>query len=278
MRPLLLALALAPTLASAQPDCFEGERCLSGLEIAAVNVGVTGVLALARGAATGNVRSWADAARTVGVGAASGLGFALAKREIGAGRTYTALPLVYASASVVENVAEGEHPLGRLRLGLGPADVRVRTPLAHEPSPLVAVEIDPLAAAALVALPLAGFRPELNGGVLFWRSPDRFLQVGNVTTSGVSLGRVILVGQGELAVTKRHEAVHALQSRQVGAVAPFGTAGALVPGLRRTSLGGRVSWDVRTGIPTGAFAGAEVALRSYDDRYLEREAFALERR
>lgn len=279
LRAFVLAagLGLASGTAAAQEfdDCAY-RSCMSRAEIGAVNAGVTGALALARGAVTGTVRSWPDAARVFGVGAAGGLGFALAKREIGKGRSTTALPLVYASASVVENVATGEHPLGRVRVGLGPADVRVRTPFASRPGPLVEVEVDPLATAALVVLPLAGYRAELNGSFLFWRSDEDYFSTSNGLASGVALGRVIVVSNEAFAETLRHEAVHALQSRQAGAVAPFGTAGSIVPSLRRTSFGGQVSWDVRTGIPA-LVGGLSIVVQPYNRRFIEREAAALAR-
>lgn len=270
---LLVAVLIAGRPAAAQDagECWYRD-CPSRTEIAVVNAGLTGVLALARGAASGRVRSWTDAARIAGVGAAGGLGFALAKREAGAGRLLAGLSLVYGTASVVENVAEGAHPLARIRVGVGPVDVRVRTPLARHAVPVLAVEVDPLGVASLVVLPAAGLRPSLAGGVLTWRDTDT--STGAVL--GVAVGQVVVLDSAD-PVVRHHEIVHTFQSRQVGAVAPFGTAGSLIPALRRTSLDGRVSWNLRSGVPTGVLGGLILAAQPYDQRYFEREAYALER-
>lgn len=285
MRLWMIVLALWATPAGAQGlrcgeplDGLNFEvRCTSGLEIAVVNAGVTGALALLRGAITGRVRSLSDAAEVGGAGVAAGLGFALAKHEVGAGRTPVGLALAVAAGSAVENVVEGDHPLARVRLGVAVGDVRLRTPLARRPGPHLAVEIDPLALASVVVLPASGYTPDLSGGALTWRAPGGLGTGHGGNVAGLTLGRVVVVSAVADDGTRRHELVHALQSRQSGAVGPYGTLGALRSRWRRTSAGGRVSWDVRTGIPSATLGALDRALLGYGASLAETEAYTLGR-
>ena len=278
------AVVLSTAACAQQPDLFRpatcGDdtssgtiRCTGDAELVAFNVGVTAAFAVIRGTAEGRVRSWRDVAEVAGAGALAGAGFALAKQQVGSGRTLLGVGLGFASSSLVENVAEGEHPFAYLRAGLGPADLRVRLPFAMRPGPEAAVEVDPLAAGALVVLPLQGYRPFLRGGVLTYEAPE---DRSRAFSRGGTLGQVVFIGAGEPPEARRHEIVHSIQFRQCGATLPYGTAGDIVGWARRTSSSGRVTWDVRTGTGTLGCAVGSTTF-PYGSSPLEMEAYSVAR-
>ena len=281
--PLALLVALAPA-ASGQPlrcgdEIEPGRRieCAPTAGIAAANVGLMAGLALVRAAVDGRLRAWSDVAEVAGAGAAAGLGFALAKHEVGAGRVLPGVALGYASASALENVVEDDHPLAYARVGVAFADVRLRTSFARRPGPEVAVELDPVGLVGLAVLPASGYRPSLAGGALTYRAPAG-LGVGTepgLTAAGATLGRLVVLEDEADDLVRRHEVVHALQSQQLGAAAPYGTLGRIAPRLRWTSGGGRVRWDVRSGAAPVVLSLAEGLLLDYEDRPTEVEAFSL---
>lgn len=189
-------------------------------EIAAFNVAVSSVGALGARAVRGKVRSFGDVAEALGAGAVGGLGFYGAKRLVGDGRLASGIALGYAAASVTENAAEGEHPLGAVRYGFGPLDVRARTPFARRPRPALAVEVNAVGALGLAVLPVLGYRPVVEGGTLVFRDNDPPAGLGIVPTrGGFALGRVVGAEQ-DLPAVIPHETIHALQSLQLSAITP----------------------------------------------------------
>ncbi|MDT0630122.1 hypothetical protein RQM47_03165 [Rubrivirga sp. S365] len=277
---LLIVLAAAP--ATAQPRPGRGgvdEPTFPERErIALANVGLTSLFTVARGVVEGRVRSVGDAAEAAAWGAVAGAGFYAAKDQVGRGRGALGLGLAFASASRAENAATGGGPLGHVRVGFGPLDVRLRTPLATRPGPAVGVEVDPLAAVALVAVPLSGGRPVVRGGVLMYVHPAlNPEEIGVQYASGRAVGRVVLVQEEPDDDTIRHEAIHFLQMVQASAVTPRGTLGSVWQGGRRTTRGGAVQWDVRTDWLAAALGGLDKLLADGSkDGWAEAEAYELQ--
>ena len=141
--------------------------------IVAVNVGGTATLVLARAALEGHVGGLGDGAQALGWGAVAGAGFYGSKRLAGEGLPALGLGLAVLSGSLAENAATGAGPFSHVRIPLGLADVRVRTPFAtHTDSPLAAVEADPLVIGASVVFPLRGGHPRLRRGVPVFEFDD----------------------------------------------------------------------------------------------------------
>jgi hypothetical protein len=274
--PALVAttlLLVATTVGSAPegqaqpwPAGFHHDVMADRTAIALVNAGVTGVLSLTRGVVSGNVRDVPDGLVAFGTGAVAGLGFYEAKRQIGLDRIAFGTALAFASASVVENVASGEHPLGYLRAGPGPFDLRVRTPLARGAGPAVRLEIDPVATIGSAVMPLAGYRADFCGFTLCFRGesdPETFHQ------GGLAVGRLILVSGDATPMVVTHEMIHYVQAVQLSAVTAFRTTGEI--GLLGRPDG---RWDLKADWLMG-LSGLAMMLVPYHDRWTEIEAFTL---
>ena len=250
--------------------------------IAAVNVGGTAALVLGRGVVEGGVRTVGDGAEALVWGAASGAAFYGAKVAAGRGRPALGYGVAVVAASVAENAAGDAGPLSHLRLPLGPVDLRLRTPLAR-PRPsgarggaeAVAVELDPLALVATVAVPLSGGRPRLRRGVPVWEFDDLGGRPG-YTRRGRTMGRTVLVEADAPRPVLAHETIHRIQGMQTAAVTPFGTLGAIVPGAHTTAFDGDLAADVRAEWLYGVQVALWLSLFDYLDRWPEVEARALD--
>ncbi len=276
---LLLATAVAP--AARAQDAAPPEPT-SEAKVAAFNVVLTGTFAVARSWIEGRLEAREDALRVFLYGAAGGYGFYHAKRLAGGDRLAAGMGLAYLSASVVENAAQGRHPLGYVRLGLGPADLRLRTPLARSgrsgDGARATVEVNAAGLAGLVVLPLLGYRPVLRGGLLHYRSPEPLGREGDYQRRGLALGRVALLGPQAPRGVLRHEAVHVIQALQVGAVTPYYRLRTLWPAALHQPAGaafrGDVRWDVQIDWLYGALMASSLLL-DYSERWAEVEAYTL---
>ena len=282
MRTALLLALLCSASAAAQVVEVGGQpidRAWSERErIALANVGLTSLFTLARGVAEGRVRSVRDGLEVAGWGAVAGAGFYAAKDQVGRGRGALGVGLAFASASLAENAAAGGGVAGHVRVGFGPLDLRLRTPLATRPGPALGVEIDPLGAVALVAVPLSGGQPVVRGGVLMYDHPalDR-TGGGNTRTPGTAIGRVVLTEEDPDDLVVRHETIHLIQAVQASAVTPYGTLGSVWRGGRHTARGGAVQWDVRTDWLYGTVGGLDRLLADGpEDGWGEFEAYTLD--
>ena len=241
----------------------------------AVNVAGTAALVLGRGAVEGEVESLGDGAATLAVGAVAGAGFYAAKRVSGEGRPALALGVAALAGSLAENAATGGGLLGHVRVPLGLADVRVRTPLAtRRDGPAVGVEVDPLVVGASLTLPLWGLRPRLRRGVAVFEADDLGGSAG-YTRRGRTVGRVVLIEADAPRHVLQHETVHRIQALQAAAVTPAGTLGSW-GAPRPTVADGRVSFDVRTEWFYAVNATLWTVLVDYLDRWPEVEARALD--
>ena len=256
MRSRLVFLLIALSGCSAS-------RTVSPGRAAAANAAVTSLATLASRLVQGEVRSSDDVALALGAGAVSGLGFYEAKSLAGRGHLGLGLALGYASASLAENVSEGEHPLGAIRYGLGPLDVRVRTPLARSPRAVAVLEVNAAALASTAVLPFLGYRPDLEAGALVFRRPRDVLE-GAPDRLGFALGRVIALDT-ERADVVAHEAVHVVQALQIGAVTPGYRIGLEVGAV---PLALQADWGL-------AAMGALHLVVPYEQRWTEVEAFSL---
>ena len=212
--------------------------------IAAFNVGGTATLVLARAALEGSVRDVGDGAQALGWGAVAGAGFYGAKRLAGEGLPALGLGLAVLSGSLAENAATGAGPLSHVRIPLGLADVRVRTPFATQiGSPLAAIEADPLVIGASVVFPLRGGRPGLQRGVPVFEFDDLGGRPGYLRR-GRTVGRTVRLRADAPDYVLAHETIHLIQALQATAVTPAGTLGAFT-GFRPTVADGDVTFDVR---------------------------------
>ncbi len=271
---LLLFLLWASGVQAQGPEIFPSAGAPEPAErhnIAAANAGLTGAFTLLRGVFSGQVKDVGSGVEVFALGAAAGLGFYEAKALIGRGHPMLGTALAYGSASVAESAAEGEHPLGTLRLGPGPLDVRVRTPFYSGEAKAVSVEMSPSGIAALIALPVLGYTPELCGFTLCYRSSE---PIGGFRRNGRVLGRAILLGPEADAEVETHELIHYVQGLQVGAVTPYPTASTLRLWSAPT-LAGRVQADLRIEWLYAAFAVSSLVVE-YDERWSEIEAHTLD--
>lgn len=267
MRPLSLLLLIA-LLAAAPAQAQRHPEPVGRAELVAANVGITGLMALARGVATGNVKSVPDGLVVLGTGAAAGLGFYEAKRLIGQERQAVGTALAFASASVVENVASGEHPLGYVRFGPGPFDVRVRTPLATSAGPPVRLELDPFGAAGLFLPLFSTYEMRWCGVTLCYVTPAN---PANPEIWGHAVGRLLLLSGDVGVMVETHELIHYVQALQVSAVTPYGSARALGLGRPDGSVDFRLDWLY-------SMLGLASSLQEYHERWSEIEAHSLHAR
>jgi hypothetical protein len=229
----------------AEADRQRRARRVERRRLLAANVGLTAALTLARGVLGGTVDDAGGGAAAVGWGAVAGLGFYLAKDAVGRGDEALGVGLAFASASLAENAGGGGGPLGHVRVGFGPLDLRLRTPLASDGAgPVLATELDPIGATALLAAPVAGGRPIVRGGALLYVYDD-LGETRHYRRRGNTIGRVARVDATARDEVVRHEIIHQIQAVQVSAVTPFGTVGAVWPDAVPTAAGGDVRADLR---------------------------------
>jgi hypothetical protein len=217
--------------------------------IAAINVGLTSALAVARGVVTGEVRSVRSAGRHALYGAGSGLAFYQAKRMVGQGHEWTGIALAYGTMSVLRNVGTGEHPLGTLCAGPGPLDFCVRTGLDPSSDFGLRTEVNALASVSTVVMLVTGNMPEFRAGTLHFRSRQPLGFDDGFIRTGYALGRTIMLAPHAGDGTWQHELIHYVQALQIASVAPGYTARGLMQLLAGTEMSRDVhrarSWDVQ---------------------------------
>ena len=279
---LLALVAVAASGARAQPvrapTWYERERSMETdamrRRVLAVNVAGTAVLVLGRGALEGEVGGVGDGAQVLAWGAVAGAGLYASKR-LAAREPGWALGAAALAGSLAENAATGGGLLGHVRVPLGVADVRVRTPFAtRDGGPVVGVEADPLVIGASVALPLYGFRPRVRRGAAVFER-DGLGGPPGYRRRGRTVGRLVVVETGAPDRVIAHETIHRIQALQATAVTPAGTVGALAGGPLTAASGG-VALDVRAEWFYAVNAVLWTALADYLDRWPEIEARALD--
>jgi hypothetical protein len=247
-------------------------------QLVVANTALSGGFALLKAGLEGRIHRPVDALRVFAGGAASGYGFFQAKRLAGQGHIMSGLLLASASSSTARNVAEGNHPFGRMCVGLAVADACVATPLDRSGDPGLALEFNLLSFSIGAAMPLLGFRPMLSAGVLHYESDRSLGSEGNLIRGGLTIGKVILVGPHATDETRAHEAIHVIQAIQIGAGTPFLTAGSHQAGLRRDGAIGpvRIRLDMQVDWLYAVLAMGNLAM-DYHRQWPEIEAHTLTR-
>ena len=249
------------------------------------NIALTPVFTLASAFVQHRVHSFRDALRQLAYGAAAGASYYEAKRITGSGRATAGWLLTNATASVVEIVSSGEHPIGRVGYTVGPFRVRVATPYAREA--IARIEMDWSLAEtidfgqALREFHQFGFR----NGILAtdrdrtcWPNPD----LNGAFYCGVTYGVFPGVTKNlpstlhkAPSVLWHHEMIHAEQAQQLDSVEPpvytFGGHRDASRPLRVFAFRHvRVGFAQALDIPTYQ--------RPYEERWGEIEAYALAER
>jgi hypothetical protein len=181
------------------------------------NILATGVLSV--------VNSWVnkgrsytlrDAARSFVYGGVGGYGFYKSKQMAGRGDVASGVALAYLSSSVVENVVNDEHPLSYIRYGVGPAELRVSTPLAKNAKAFATLEVDPVE--AVQVLISAGNVAEWNvkDGILYGVSKENLESEDLPVVYAQAMGRHVVFDKDHVFydTTWQHEAVHVIQNIQ----------------------------------------------------------------
>jgi hypothetical protein len=249
------------------------------------NIAITPVFTLTSAIVQHRVHSFRDVLYQLGFGAAAGASYYQAKRITGSGRATAGWLLTNATASVVENVTSGEHPIGRFGYTVGPFRLRFATPYAREA--IARIEMDWSLAEtidlgeALREFHQFGFR---NGIIATdrdhdcWPNPD----ISGALYCGVTYGVFPGVTKHppstlhkDPAVLWHHEMIHAEQSQQLDSVEPpvytfggdrDGSRPLRVFAFRHVRVGFVQALDIAT------------YQRPYEERWGEVEAYALSER
>ena len=202
-------------------------RAANRRDLLIANVGITAGLTLFGAWLEGNVEDWPTAFKTFGYGGLGGYGFYEAKELAGKDKIGAGMVLTWASASLVENVKDGEHPLAYARYGLGPIDLRIATPWVKDKKASVLVDFNvPQAASFAIALS-KGENPGIRYGNFYSLSDDSLGKIDgtNFDIGASTYGRSLVFspGQDRFQELWQHESVHVMQAVQLGAVSyePF---------------------------------------------------------
>jgi hypothetical protein len=157
-----------------------------------------------------------DAARSLVYGGIGGYGFYKAKATAGRGNVKSGVALAYLSSSIVENVIHDEHPLGYLRYGIGPAEVRFSTPLANKAPAFATFEFDPVEATFMAVSASNVSEWGIKDGILYGVSKDNLESDDLPVVYAQVGGRHIIIDKDHTGQehTWRHESIHVLQNIQ----------------------------------------------------------------
>ena len=217
----VIAMVLAPVLVEAQhgpavPIQPDKRKYL------AYNISLTPIFTLISARVQHHVVTSREAGWDLLIGAAAGLSFYQAKRITGAGRTTEGWLLSNATASVVENTAGGERPLGSVGYTVGPFRLRFATPLAKR----AAANIEADWSAAETFFMIKGrhqadhFRVRHGLIAIDRDTPWPTNDVATGHFGGLTHGVFPGVAPGQGSVTWSHEMVHAIQAQQLDSVEP----------------------------------------------------------
>lgn len=221
-------------------------RAASETEIAFANVGITAAITLFRGWLEGTVRDRESALRVLGYGAVGGAGFYAGKRLAGDRQISAGVAVTWLSNSVVENVAVGEHPLAYLRYGVGPLDLRIATGFARTRRGSLLLDFNAYQTVAFANTLADGDDLGFRHGIFYTRSNSSLGLIAGTDfdIAGLAYGRHVVFAPGLGARDNdfvwRHEAVHVMQSIQMGAVSyePYQNLFAKAPSEQFIRIGG----------------------------------------
>lgn len=270
LRGLLLSVLLLSSCSTATAQRQSDVEPTSETKLVLANTALTGTFTLGRSLLEGHVEDWSDALRIFSVGAAGGYGFYKAKQVAGRHSPEAGLALGYLSASVVENTAQGRHPLSHLRLGIGGLDVRMPTPAsAVEDEAAWSLEVNALWVGSFLALLPRSKAVLFEDGVLCHLLPDR-----NGQPVASAIGRFVILHEGfeHHASVMPHEVIHVIQSLQTSAVTPYYRLSQFLGAELR--LGEAATWDVQIDWLHSAFVFLNLQV-PYSHRWTEIEAYTL---
>lgn len=225
---LVLLFFFCPVFLTPKPaDATSDEQILT------YNVLITGTLNVLRSTLEGDVDSWEDGVRVFAWGGVGGAGFYEAKQEIAEGDYSEGMVLSNLSYSIVENSAEGHHPLSSLGYSVGPLRFHYNT--LYHPSPRGHVSVDySLTQTLAFGLALSineGDDISFEHGQFVLRSEE---DIGGDDEENVVLGANVgyfnILSPGSHSKDSnvyRHEFIHGVQSMQIASTSwePFHESG-----------------------------------------------------
>ena len=181
------------------------------------NVLATGLFSVANAWVNkGRAFTLGDAARSFVAGGIGGYGFYKSKQMAGRGDVANGVALAYLSSSVVENVINDENPLSYFRYGIGPAEVRVSTPLAKDADSFATLEFDPVEAVQMLVSSGNVADWKVKDGIMYGVSKDNLESDDLPVVYAQAMGRHVVFDKDHVFydTTWRHEAVHVIQNIQ----------------------------------------------------------------
>lgn len=245
-----LAVATSIVLSSASV----GIQAACRDEIMRYNIAGTALLTMATAYFKGNLSNAQDVFNTAFYGGLSGYGFYKAKEYIGDSRVQKGIATAYFSSSVAENVTNNENPIGYLRYGLGPAEIRARTPFAKTSGDWLSLDFEAIEIPRALITMIEGEDLSVRDGIITGTTRRNCDEI-----SGHARGRYILICEEALDddLVFQHEAVHVVQAIQL------------------QSFGYRFDTGQNIGLRAGIGELAMVVpqlVQDYEDRWYEIEA------
>lgn len=277
---LLLGIALVLAVGQGRPAAAQDPELPDDTHpsrLVAANVLLTGTFTTLRALAEGELDGWRDGLRTFALGGLGGYGFYQSKRLVGDGHGTLGVAAAYASASLVENAGRGDHPLGYVRFGPGPVDLRLRTPLGDSEHPAAVVSFNAVSIVSLVLMPALGFDLTWRNGTIYYETYEPLGREGSLRRGGVTFNRTVALGPSTTPAATAHETIHLVQALQVGAITPFYTLARWQGRTHRPFEFGplRLGWNVQFDWLYAALASSSLLL-DYADRPAEIEAYTLQ--
>lgn len=237
-----------------------------------INILLTSAMAVITTYIYGEIDNFDDLAKVASIGAVGGYGFYESRRMIGRGHIEQGLALSYFSSSVVENTTLGHHPLAHIRYGVGPIEMRVRTPFAaanrkHADAWLY-IDVDYIETVYALDLLTGANRVGIKRGLLYGEVDK--IDIHGINAIGEARGRNVVFRKDYIhdETLWRHEAVHVSQAIQMSSFLDphrrYGHSFATpLPGVR---VGLRANYTY------GALLLTEQLFVPYEQRWSEREA------
>ena len=175
------------------------------------------VSTLLKGIIQGKVKNIGDAGKMLLYGGAAGYGFYTAKNMMSKGNIFTGVMMANLSASISENSSWGENPLAYIGYTLGPARVRIATPLAKEKRGIINVHVSAKELVNLVYAFANSDRVMFKNGLFTFES-DKGMDNGAI---GWTKGVFATTMTGTPEYVKNHEMVHVVQNLQLASVSMY---------------------------------------------------------
>ncbi len=219
-RQLLLTMfVILICLSLWSPPNFADNSC--NREIRVNNMLGNALFTLIFRSANGEVKNWGDVGESLTYGATAGYLFHKSREMIGQGDESRGMATAYLASSISENASHGLHPLAYLRYGVGPMEVKWRTPWAGGGNHL-SFNINAIDAMGMLSLMASGGAGnfKLRNGIM---TGEDFGAI-DPEFSGYSLNRTVVL-RAEDAHDQglwHHEMIHTTQYLQYSS---FGSEG-----------------------------------------------------